>query len=65
MLNTDITEYYRATIDSDSHLKRSVSFLNTFLVPAYLDSRSAGSLNSLTSVCSLLIIACIVPSSSI
>ena len=34
MLNTDIIEYYRATIDSDSHLKRSVSFLNTFLVPA-------------------------------
>ena len=40
MLNTDITEYYRATINSDSHLKRSVSFLNTFLVPAYLNSRS-------------------------
>ena len=40
VLNTDIIEYYRATIDSDSHLKRSVSFLNTFLVPAYLDSRS-------------------------
>ena len=34
MLNTDIIEYYRATIDSDFHLKRSVSFLNTFLVPA-------------------------------